>query len=292
MAEGYFLPPVDKKLRRAQLKFQDHTNKNWANDKNKFGFKLMKQMGWEEGKGLGQDGQGMSENLKIKVNFDNKGLGDDEDFQRDWADAVDSYQNVLAKLQSANPPSQNIDEKKDRKEKKDKKEKKGKKEKKDKKRKAEDEGESKKKSKKPKFDLVANQRPQRVGRSKRISTKDFSKEELNILIVRESKKIKSEKSEKPDITSSPEPNEVESKKKDKKKEKKDKKSKKAKKQDKKDASDSDKENAEDENYGEKSVILFEKKMKEKLDGNETLLSHALSMRFQRSSTLLDGSEIL
>ena len=43
-------------------------------DKSKFGQKLLESMGWKEGLGLGKDNNGIKQNIKIGVNFDNKGI--------------------------------------------------------------------------------------------------------------------------------------------------------------------------------------------------------------------------
>jgi hypothetical protein len=41
----------------------DPNNKHWVNDKSKFGYKMLLKMGWSEGKGLGSQEQGMTENI-------------------------------------------------------------------------------------------------------------------------------------------------------------------------------------------------------------------------------------
>ena len=63
--------PKSKKLKWST----DPQNTAWANDKTKFGFKMMKQMGWKEGEGLGKDNDGMKDYIEIKPVVDNKGLG-------------------------------------------------------------------------------------------------------------------------------------------------------------------------------------------------------------------------
>lgn len=53
----------------------DPNNLAWANDKSRFGFLMLQKMGWTEGAGLGKDGQGMKENIKVKKLADRAGLG-------------------------------------------------------------------------------------------------------------------------------------------------------------------------------------------------------------------------
>ena len=53
----------------------DPQNVAWANDKSKFGLKMMKRMGWEEGESLGRDGAGIKKHIELKPVIDNRGLG-------------------------------------------------------------------------------------------------------------------------------------------------------------------------------------------------------------------------
>lgn len=41
----------------------------------RFGEKLMQQMGWEKGQGLGREGQGRKEHIRVKRKDDNEGVG-------------------------------------------------------------------------------------------------------------------------------------------------------------------------------------------------------------------------
>ncbi|XP_054719657.1 PIN2/TERF1-interacting telomerase inhibitor 1-like [Uloborus diversus] len=47
----------------------------WLNDKDKFGERLMKKMGWSEGKGLGKSENGIKENIKVRLKNNNSGVG-------------------------------------------------------------------------------------------------------------------------------------------------------------------------------------------------------------------------
>jgi hypothetical protein len=75
----------------------DPQNKFWANDKSRFGHKMLEKMGWAQGKGLGKNEQGNPEYVKAqKMNdkegnpshqifyLSNSGLGTVEDTKTDW----------------------------------------------------------------------------------------------------------------------------------------------------------------------------------------------------------------
>lgn len=77
---------------------------HWANDSQKFGQKMLKSMGWEEGKGLGKNGDGITENIKASFKFDNNGFG----FKRKLNDFIEEnnvYEQILSDLAQhhANP---------------------------------------------------------------------------------------------------------------------------------------------------------------------------------------------
>lgn len=42
-------------------------------DDSKFGQKMLEKMGWKKGEGLGRNGQGLKENIKIRWKLDSKG---------------------------------------------------------------------------------------------------------------------------------------------------------------------------------------------------------------------------
>ena len=52
---------------------KDPLNKTWANDKSKFGYKMLMKMGWSEGKGLGAEETGITENVEVKMNDEKLG---------------------------------------------------------------------------------------------------------------------------------------------------------------------------------------------------------------------------
>ncbi|KAL5727165.1 hypothetical protein ACHQM5_000390 [Ranunculus cassubicifolius] len=59
-------------------------------------FKLMKQMGWEEGEGLGKDKQGIKGHLRVKQKQDLTGVGLDK--VNNWAFDTSQFDNILKKL--------------------------------------------------------------------------------------------------------------------------------------------------------------------------------------------------
>jgi len=69
----------------------------WSNDNDKFGKKLMEKMGWEKGKGLGANQNGMLEPVKIRHKDDSKGVGF-EGHDDTWLEHQDDFQAVLAAL--------------------------------------------------------------------------------------------------------------------------------------------------------------------------------------------------
>jgi len=84
--------------RRKQRISIDPQNIAWKNDDEKFGKKLMVKMGWSEGKGLGLNEQGMSNNLKLKANHTAKGLGCEHTYDTTWISHHDDFSNLLESL--------------------------------------------------------------------------------------------------------------------------------------------------------------------------------------------------
>ncbi|KAJ1299012.1 hypothetical protein BS78_01G498700 [Paspalum vaginatum] len=72
-------------------------------------FRLMKQMGWEEGEGLGKDKQGMKGHVRVKNKQDTLGVGVDSPHNK-WVYDTTQFDNILKKLkvQSANPIQQEV----------------------------------------------------------------------------------------------------------------------------------------------------------------------------------------
>nr|XP_010933976.1 uncharacterized protein LOC105054209 isoform X3 [Elaeis guineensis] len=60
-------------------------------------FRLMKQMGWEEGDGLGKDKQGIKGYVRVKNKQDNKGIGVDNP-SNNWVFDTSQFDNILKRL--------------------------------------------------------------------------------------------------------------------------------------------------------------------------------------------------
>ncbi|KAF6157601.1 hypothetical protein GIB67_037174 [Kingdonia uniflora] len=60
-------------------------------------FRLMKQMGWEEGEGLGKEKQGIKGHLRVKNKQDTTGVGLDK-VTNNWAFDTTQFDNILKKL--------------------------------------------------------------------------------------------------------------------------------------------------------------------------------------------------
>ncbi len=56
---------------------KDTQNKAWAEDKNKFGLKMLEKMGWK-GKGLGKNEDGLEQHVKVSKRSANLGLGTED----------------------------------------------------------------------------------------------------------------------------------------------------------------------------------------------------------------------
>lgn len=88
---------------------------HWANNEDKFGKRLMEKMGWEKGKGLGAKEDGMTENIKVRVKSDTKGVGyNNNEYENVWLDHQDEFESLLSNLSQNNngteKPSEKADE--------------------------------------------------------------------------------------------------------------------------------------------------------------------------------------
>ncbi|KAF9199468.1 PIN2/TERF1-interacting telomerase inhibitor 1 [Haplosporangium sp. Z 27] len=138
-----------KAVRHAKQRLApDPRNLHWANDTNKFGFKMMEKMGWEQGKGLGAREDGVQEHVKVRLKENNLGVGATKKSIDNWLGNTDAFSKLLEELNervekdsqentsksNSESESESEDEKKSsKKSKKEAKEKKSKKEKKEKK---------------------------------------------------------------------------------------------------------------------------------------------------------------
>ncbi|KAG9068785.1 PIN2/TERF1-interacting telomerase inhibitor 1 [Linnemannia hyalina] len=161
-----------KAVRHAKQRLApDPRNLHWANDTNKFGFKMMEKMGWSQGKGLGAKEDGVQEHVKVRLKENQLGVGATKKSSDNWLGNTDAFSRLLADLNerveqdskdnSADNSKENSDDEdnkdassdsdsKEKKSKKESKEKKNKKESKEKKSKKEGKEKKDKKDKKDK----------------------------------------------------------------------------------------------------------------------------------------------
>lgn len=75
----------------------DPNNLAWANDTEKFGYRMMMKMGWAPGKGLGVNEDGIVKNLPMTKKVDRTGIGTTSALAG-WLDANKEYVEVLNSL--------------------------------------------------------------------------------------------------------------------------------------------------------------------------------------------------
>ena len=81
----------------------DPRNRQWADDTNKFGFKMLSKQGWNPQVGLGSYKQGNVNAIKSSYKFDTMGIGADLKKKDDWSGGVE-FGNILAKLNKQQQP--------------------------------------------------------------------------------------------------------------------------------------------------------------------------------------------
>ena len=97
----------------------DPQNKLWKEDKEKFGYKMLKKMGWSEEKGLGKNEDGNIEHVKIKLKQDTLGVGANIRTVDNWLESNSAFDALLQNLNQESTVQESLSESK--KEKKDKK---------------------------------------------------------------------------------------------------------------------------------------------------------------------------
>lgn len=80
----------------------DPRNRQWADDTNKFGFKMLANHGWNPQVGLGAAKQGNVNAIKSSYKFDTMGIGADLKKKDDWSGGLE-FGNILAKLNKNSP---------------------------------------------------------------------------------------------------------------------------------------------------------------------------------------------
>jgi Pin2-interacting protein X1 len=84
----------------------DTQNKQWAEDKTKFGYRMMQKMGWTDGKGLGVKEDGATEHLRVRKKLTTAGVGAISSAREQWnvpAELASGLDDVLARLSAAAP---------------------------------------------------------------------------------------------------------------------------------------------------------------------------------------------
>ena len=82
----------------------DTLNKAWARDKSRFGFAMLAKMGWQEGKGLGRNEDGMVNNIRVAKRTEALGIGAapaTSGGEAALTAAVSDYNALLAQLSSS-----------------------------------------------------------------------------------------------------------------------------------------------------------------------------------------------
>ncbi|KAF9914127.1 PIN2/TERF1-interacting telomerase inhibitor 1 [Lobosporangium transversale] len=88
-----------KAVRHAKQRLApDPRNLHWANDTNKFGYKMMEKMGWSQGKGLGAKEDGVQEHVKVRLKENNLGVGATKKTSDNWLGNTDAFSRLLADL--------------------------------------------------------------------------------------------------------------------------------------------------------------------------------------------------
>ncbi|XP_076168422.1 uncharacterized protein LOC143147226 [Ptiloglossa arizonensis] len=86
--------------RRKQKWNLNPRGKQWSEDSNKFGQKMLEKMGWTSGKGLGANEQGMTEYVRVAFKNDVTGIGFKKDnLDKAWTEHQDGFNDFLQELQ-------------------------------------------------------------------------------------------------------------------------------------------------------------------------------------------------
>ncbi|KAG5888813.1 hypothetical protein JTB14_016015 [Gonioctena quinquepunctata] len=78
--------------------------KEWSQDANKFGQKMLEKMGWQHGKGLGAKESGITEHIKIPYKNDSRGMGYKESNDQ-WTEHDTNFSALLESLSGENTKS-------------------------------------------------------------------------------------------------------------------------------------------------------------------------------------------
>jgi Pin2-interacting protein X1 len=96
-----------------EIILKDTLNAHWKSNKSNFGFRMLQKMGWNEEKGLGKEGNGITKFVKISKRDDGMGLGmdqfkDDNVGSKAWSSTISSYNSVLEVLKATYKSSDSL----------------------------------------------------------------------------------------------------------------------------------------------------------------------------------------
>merc|ERR1712110_464824 len=101
--EADFIPTYNDK---SIYKSSDPNNTFWAKDQSRFGLKMLKNMGWSEGRGLGAKEDGSTTHIAIKKKNSNAGVGEESQPKKKMSNNKSKrrhlYQNRLASRDASN----------------------------------------------------------------------------------------------------------------------------------------------------------------------------------------------
>merc|ERR1711963_876306 len=98
--EADFIPTYNDK---SIYKSSDPNNTFWAKDQSRFGLKMLKNMGWSEGRGLGAKEDGATTHIAIKKKNTNAGIGETSASNDNWLKGAFEFNSLLKRLN--NKPS-------------------------------------------------------------------------------------------------------------------------------------------------------------------------------------------
>ncbi|XP_014616545.1 PREDICTED: G patch domain-containing protein 4-like [Polistes canadensis] len=84
--------------RRKQKWMLNPRGKDWSNDTNKFGQRMLEKMGWTSGKGLGINEQGATDHVRVKVKNDTVGIGFKNEEDKAWTEHQKAFDDFLSSL--------------------------------------------------------------------------------------------------------------------------------------------------------------------------------------------------
>ena len=91
----------------------DPNNVKWSKDDTRFGARLMKKAGWDDGKGLGRNEDGVSSHVRTTRKDNVLGIGYEGKVQETWSTQSVGFADILKRInsQSPTPPPEDDDSK-------------------------------------------------------------------------------------------------------------------------------------------------------------------------------------